>query len=286
MSYRIEELLVVAGVFMIFNLFLKIFVLFLMMGIGVILRKQRLVDDCATKTMAGLFMKFFYPCLIFVFLVKNFTVGIIINSSILPIGVFLIMFLGYLIGYIATKFITFKNNQELRMFNFQYLLNNYSFLPLPIILMLFGESLASKHLFATLGAEVMVWTVGVLCLTGSKFDQNFWKLLKKMFSLPVLAMLFSFFVIIFMPKLFLSEVGSAFFFVIETFGKATIPIAMIVAGSRLAMIKVRVPNLKQIYLVILRLVFIPLIVFLILKHFYDYCHYASSSYEHCLCRYF
>lgn len=243
---------------------LRVLVIFLMMGFGWILRKKEVVDEHSTKVMAKLFLQFFYPCLIISFLVKNFTIETILKDSILPLGVFFIMLLGYLFGFVFIKFLKFEDEKQKRMFHFQCFLNNYSFLPLPIILLFFGETMASKLLFATMGAEIAMWTIGIFCLNGDKFDKKF---LKNLCSPPMLAIIFSFFVIIFFPNLFSTEIGSSLFFVIEMFGKATIPIAMIVAGSRLFGISWRkFFDIKQIYIVFLRLIFIPFLIFLILKN--------------------
>ena len=254
------------------NLLTKIFVLFLMIGVGFYLHNRDILDKKTTHKLAKIFMLIFYPCMIFSFLVKNFTLQDILNESILPVSTFFIMLTGYLIGFVALKLISFDDNRQKNMFHFQCLINNYSFLPFPIIIMLFGENLASKFLFATLGAEFAIWTLGVFCLTGDKINKNF---LKNLFSPPVISIFISFLFIIIKSYLvkynlvfpaILEDINSSLFFVIEMFGKATIPAAMLVAGSRMYGIELKsMFDNKQIFLAVLRLVIIPTSIIFLLK---------------------
>jgi predicted permease len=252
------------------NLLIRIMVLFLMMGVGGYLHHIRILDKKTTHKIAKIFMLIFYPCMIFTFLTKNFTLNDILNESILPLGVFFIMLIGYIFGFFVIKLIAFKDQKEKQMFHFQCLINNYSFLPLPIVMMFFGDKIASKLLFSTLGAEFAIWTIGIFCLTGDKFNKNS---IKNLFSPPVFAILFSFLFIFFRsldfhtPILF-KDTWDSIFFVIDMFGKSTIPAAMIVTGSRMYAIDFKgIFEKKQYYLSILRLLIIPASVALILKFF-------------------
>ena len=255
------------------DLLTKIFILFLMMGIGFYLHYKYILDKKTTHKLAKIFMIIFYPCMIFSFLLKNFTVHDIISQSFLPITTFFIMMIGYFVGLFAMKFISFDTHKEKNMFHFQCLINNYSFLPLPIIILLFGENIASKHLFATLGAEFAIWTVGIFCLTGDKIDKNF---LKNLLSPPVISILISFLFIViklyflkynFIIPAFVTNINDSLFFVVDMFGKATIPTAMLVAGSRMYGIKFgNIFDVKQIYLVVLRLLIIPAIAIFMIKN--------------------
>jgi predicted permease len=254
------------------NLLTKIFALFLMMAVGVFLKHKNLLDDHTTQKLSKIFLIIFYPCMIFAFLVKNFTIQNILNESILPISAFLIMLTGYFVGLIAVKFIYFDTNKQKNMFQFQCLLNNFSFLPLPIIIMLFGEKLASKHLFSTLGAEFAIWTIGVFCLTGEKINRNS---IKNLFRAPVISILLALTFLTlksyllkynFSTPIFIKNTNDSLFFVIEMFGKATIPSAMLIAGSRMYGIKLTsIFEHKQIYLAFLRLLIIPSIIIALLK---------------------
>lgn len=245
-----------------------------MMAVGYFLRSRDFIDDKTTHKLSKLFLTIFYPCMILSFFTQNFTFQSILNEAILPISVFLMMLVGLFIGILVVKSLKFNTKNEKDIFLFQCLINNYSFLPLPILLLFFGEAMATKLLFSTLGAEIAIWSIGVFCLTGEKLNKNF---LKNIFSPPIIAIILSIFFLFikqffssFNDSILVREIGASLFFVIDIFGRATLPIAMIVAGSRIFGISLKFKNLfdfNQICLVFVRLFLIPFFVFLILKIF-------------------
>ena len=238
-----------------------------MIGVGILARKIDVIDRNTSNQMSKLITAFFYPALIFTSLVKNFTSTSLLANWVLPVGTLVIMATGYLTGVFCSHMIRFSSAEEKNQFIFQCTTNNYSFLPLPIVLMLWNETGVAKLIFSTLGSEISVWTLGILALTGNRFTK---KSLKNFISPPMLAIFAAIIVIIIkdfikiscislMTSSIVKEIGTSFFSVIEIFGGATIPIAMFIAGSRMADLKIH--NLltsKQGYLVLLRLLIIPL----------------------------
>lgn len=258
---------------MFIKLFIRIVAIFCMVGAGVLARKLDAVDDNTSSQMSKLVTNFFYPALIFTSLINSFTLKTLLQNWTLPAGMLLVMAIGYLIGVIAVRFINFSSDKERNQFAFQCTTNNYSFLPLPIILMLWGETGVAKLVFSTLGSEISVWTLGILALTGNKFRKEN---LKNLFSVPMIAIFLAILVILikgllenynimFTTDSVISEIFISFFSVIEIFGKAAIPVAMFIAGSRIADLKSQeLLTLKQGYLVTLRLFLIPLFAILLL----------------------
>ncbi|HNS31377.1 MAG TPA: AEC family transporter [bacterium] len=252
---------------MFIKLFIRILAIFCMIAFGIIARKLNVIDKNSSSQMSRLVTSFFYPALIFTSLVNNFTPRTIVSNWMLPAGMFVIMFVGYLTGLFSARFIKFSSAEEKNQFMFQCTTNNYSFLPLPIILLLWGETGVAKLVFSTLGSEISVWTLGILALTGNRFRRDN---LKNIISVPMMA-IFSAIAVIIARELLQQaghlptagsiyyEIGNSFFSVIEIFGKAAIPVAMFIAGSKMADLKSHhFMTLKQGYLVILRLLVIPL----------------------------
>lgn len=252
---------------MFIKLFIRILAIFCMIGFGIFARKLGFIDKNSSSRMSKLITNFFYPALIFTSLVNNFTARSLMANWFLPAGMAAIMATGYIIGRLSARFITFSSRDEKNQFMFQCTTNNYSFLPLPIILMLWGESGVAKLIFSTLGSEISVWTLGILALTGNKFRKEN---LKNLLSVPMTAIFLAIGVIVLrgllqnsgnvlMSNAVLKEAGASFFSVLEIFGKAAIPVAMFVAGSSMADLKSHhFLTLKQAYLVALRLLVIPL----------------------------
>jgi len=254
---------------MFIKLFIRILAIFCMIGFGILARKLKMLNNDTARNMSGIVTNFFYPALIFTSLVSNFTLKGLGENWVLPAGTVIIMSTGYIFGLVFSRFIGFSGEKEKNQFMFQCTINNYSFLPLPIILMLWGNAGVASLIFSTLGSELAVWTLGIFALTGNRFRKEN---LKQLLSVPMLSIFFAIAVIIvrdsmglLMTSTLLKEIGISFFSVLDIFGKGTIPMAMFIAGSRIAELKPQhLFTRRQSYVVGLRLLVIPAIVSLIL----------------------
>ncbi len=252
---------------MFLQFFIRIAAIFCMIGFGVLAKKLKFIDSSATTQLSKLVTYFFYPALVFSSLVTNFTLETLLANWALPAGTIIIMSTGCIIGVIFVKIFHFGDKTQKGQFLFQTTINNYSFLPLPIILILWGEGGVAQLIFSTLGSEITLWTLGILVLTGNKLSMDS---LRHLLSVPILAILSAIAVITFRSTagggagevIFSSEVFSlvstSLMDMLDVFGAATIPLAMFLAGSRVADLKPRhFFAFKQISVVVLRLIIIP-----------------------------
>ncbi|MCL4376828.1 MAG: AEC family transporter [Actinobacteria bacterium] len=251
---------------MFLKLFLTVFSIFLMMGFGFIAKKIRLINTDTTREMSHAIIKFFYPALIFSSLVNNFTVKSLLLNVSLPIGTLIIMVIGFIYGLLFSKVTLFTNQKEENSFRFLCTMNNYTFLPLPIILMLWGNKGVAMLIFSSLGAEICIWTLGIFSLTGTTLSR---KNLKQVLSVPLLTIIFSFFIIvirdsflvnnlIFINNPIFSQLSKSLMSVLDVFGKACIPIAMFIVGGKMAELRWKYMfDVKLIYLSAIRLLIIP-----------------------------
>ncbi|MCM8830294.1 MAG: AEC family transporter [Candidatus Omnitrophica bacterium] len=253
---------------MFIKLFIRILAIFGMIAAGAIARRLNMLTKDTASQMSRITTNFFYPALIFTYLVSNFSLKELAENWVLPFGTLIIMASGYITGNIFSRFTAFKNEKEKGQFLFQCTINNYSFLPLPIALMLYGNTGVAYLIFSTLGSEISVWTMGVFALTGNKFRRDS---VKNLLSVPMIAIVFSIIVIairdmcIYNCPWIIREIGTSFFSVIDIFGKGTIPVAMFIAGSRMADLKVHhLLTTLQGYIITLRLLVIPAISAIVL----------------------
>ncbi|MCM8785681.1 MAG: AEC family transporter [Candidatus Omnitrophica bacterium] len=229
--------------------------------LGVIIRKSKIISSSTIKEMSIVITKVFYPCLILSSFIKNFNSEELIKNYILPVGTILIMFTGYVYGIIFKKFIDFESSKEKKTFHFQCTINNYSFLPLPIILLLFGEAGVPKLILSTFGSEISVWTIGILSLTGNRFEK---KVLRNLLNIPMISIIFSIIFIFLKDAVnidnqIIVDIGKSILNVISLVGNATIPIALFIAGAKIGEIELKnIFKFKSILLSFLRLVIIPL----------------------------
>ncbi len=257
---------------MFIKLFIRILAIFCMMGLGMLARRLNMIDKDVAGKMSRAVTNFFYPALIFTTLVSSFTIRELAENWVLPAGTVVIMSTGYILGLVFYRFIRFSGEREKNQFFFQCTINNYSFLPLPIVLMLWGNPGVAALIFSSLGSELCVWTLGIFGLTGNRFRKEN---LKQLLSVPMIAILTSVAVMIFRDfawnstgfavNPFLKDLGGSFFSVLDIFGKGTIPLAMFIAGSRMAELKPHhLFTPTQGYVVALRLLVIPAVAAAIL----------------------
>lgn len=250
------------------KLFIRILAIFGMIAAGILARKLNMLNKETASQMSRITTNFFYPALIFTSLTSNFTLKGLADNWMLPLGALIIMVVGYIVGNITALFTVFTEERQKGQFLFQSTINNYSFLPLPIVLMLYGDIGVAGLIFSTLGSELSVWTIGVLALTGNKFRKGSFK---NLLSAPMMAILFSIIVIAardicgYRCGGNIQEIGQSVFSAISVFGQGAIPVAMFIAGSRMADLKPRnLFTVLQGYTVVLRLLIIPAIAAVII----------------------
>lgn len=249
------------------RLFIRIITIFLMIFLGALARRRGFQSTESMRRMSAALTGFFYPALIFSSLVSSFTVETLRANWLLPAGAMLIMAAGYLIGLVARRvFPLAAGRQGRNVFLFQCTINNYGFLPLPLVFMLWGEAGVALLIFSTLGSEMMVWTLGVLALTGNRVGRES---VARLFNLPVLAIVSAVAVIFIRsaaaaagrlpgPGSLPGETGAALLDVLDFFGRATVPLAMFLAGGRMAELRPRnLFNRDQFLVALLRLGVIP-----------------------------
>ena len=236
-----------------------------MMLPGFLLIRFQIIKTEVLKALSQIIVKVLYPCLIFGSITTNFTLRKIIEGWQLPVSIFLIVVLGYFIGLTFTGFFKVKDERLKRSMLFQFTINNYSFLPLAILAKLFSNEYVAALIFSTIGAELMVWTLGMLIINSSKgFSLGN---LKNLYSPPLMSIYFSLFVLLVLNLLSTSikeVLDSSLFFnygysTIKQIGEGTVPIAMLMTGGRMATIKWSDLKLSAIwYVTFFRLIVIPL----------------------------
>jgi len=243
-------------------IFLKILPIFLIILLGFFARKKGFIGMSTIKEISVSITKFFYPALIFFSFLKNFNADELINGWQLPLGTLILMFSGYLAGISISKFLKFRDNKEEDTFRFQCTINNYSFLPMTVIIVLLGEKKIPELILSTFGSEISVWTFGILALTGNRIKKESFK---NLLSVPMIAILLSVLLIFLRDKTgisvgneYLKVFFSSILISVDLLGKITVPLAIFIAGCRMGDVKLKgIVNLKNIVLTFIRLFLIP-----------------------------
>lgn len=259
------------GDFVLFIISLRLLTVFLMIGLGWLARRLQVIDVAATNRLSRLLVYFIYPALVFSSMVQSFSLDSLARKWILPVGALAIMATGFVFGLVWLKLVGGFNSREGRAFHFQATINNYSFLAMPLALFYWGEEGLAGVVFSTLGSELAMWTLGVYAIGKSRLS---WQVFRQLLSPPMVAIVCALLVILLRDAAGLAflassvsaieaETGAAALWAawldgLSMFGLATIPLAMVVAGSRIADLKQRhLLRYRQLRVVAVRLLVVP-----------------------------
>jgi len=237
-------------------------------------RKRGVVSETGTSEMVRVLIAIIYPCLIFSS-VTRLRVQELAANWIMPVMALAIAGTGLALGLVALRFMKGVDQQRASAFLFQNTINNYLFLPLPLVMMLWQEQGVALLVFASMGFELTVWTVGVFLFNrSSKLSEG----IRMMFGPPLMALLFSIGWVcvrdLAVPDLpasgFLADLVRRLLdlmnFGADTVGKATVAVSMIVSGSRIAALDISAAFDRHVWIVsALRLVVTPVVFILLLK---------------------
>lgn len=247
---------------------LQIFCVFGLMACGFYARKRGLLSACGTRELARLATDIIYPALIFVS-ITSLSMADLKANWLLPLCVLGIALIGLLLGLIAVRFLGQIAPATARAFLFHCMVNNYLFLPMPLVLFIFGEHGVALLVFSSIGYELILWTVGVYLFRraptpGASFRQ--------LLSPPFVTLVASLVWVWTRDTLGIEWQGlwaalaESVIFMARMMGQATITLAVLIAGSRFAVLRPgtmlgwRLWVLSVIRLVIIPIILLPLLM--------------------------
>lgn len=253
---------------------LQVIFILALMAVGYAARRRGMVGARGTSEMAHVLIAIIYPCLIFSSVTRLNAQELAIHW-VMPAMAMAIAGTGLLLGLVALRFLEGIDRKRANAFLFQSTINNYLFLPLPLVMLLWGEKGVALLVFASMGFEVVIWTVGVFLFNRTRKLSDGIRL---MLGPPLVTLVFSIGWVcvrdLLQPELpdigFFADLGHRLLdllhFGTETVGKATIAVSMIVSGSRIAALDVRAAFNRHVWIVsVLRLVVTPVAFIMLLK---------------------
>lgn len=240
----------------------QILAVFALISCGVFARRRKLISAQGTSDLARITTDMLYPALIFTSTIRLSVTDLRANA-LLPALVLIIAMVGLGLGLIAVRFLGAVPRQTHRAFLFHCMINNYLFLPLPLVLFLFGDRGVALLVFSSVGFEIIVWSLGVFLISGGTGS---WKTqARSLFSPPFITLLSSLTWVFIRDSFgiqftgFMEPVSNTFVSVVRFLAEATVAASVIVAGSRFAVLKAKTMLSWRIWLVsLIRLVLVPL----------------------------
>jgi predicted permease len=139
---------------------------FAVVGVGVLVRRLGVLTEEADKSLLNLIVNVLLPCLIFSVVVESQTLRQGRNLIWPPLVGYATMVGGCLTALATARWFGLKPGPPRRTFAFSVGLYNYGYIPIPLVMALFGSDTLAVLFVHNLGVELGTWTVGIALLTG------------------------------------------------------------------------------------------------------------------------
>lgn len=224
------------------------------------LEKKSPLSKRSKDWAARILINLCYPSLIFASLLMRVNLETLYQLWRLPLFVSFVLLLGLTLGIASENRVGLAEEGQRRSYRFLSLLPNYSYLPLMVAQALWGDSGIGLVAIASIGADLVLWTLGVPQIMQVRRLQ--WRGLVK--NPPLIALVLAFF--------FLQPNSQNWRELLEPFlpwlrmiGSSTVPLSMLLLGTHLARPTQAKQNQKaHAVLLFLRLVLIPGLCYCIL----------------------
>jgi len=169
------------------EILLLILPVFALIAIGVGLRRLSWLTEEADSSLLKVVVNFLYPCLILDNVLNNEALREPSNLFLAPLTGFGLMSLCIVLGLAVARAIGLKKGEGLRTFAFAVGINNYGYIPIPLMTAMFGADSVGLLLVHNVGCEASIWTVGIFVLSGLSWREGW----KKLINPPVVALILS-----------------------------------------------------------------------------------------------
>ncbi len=239
--------------------------LFILMLVGFMLYRFKLIDDKFTDTLSLLLVRIIFPALIISRITEHFSFHEFKGWWFFPLAAVALYAIGLAVASLA--YLPFKNGSSRKEFITGAAFQNCGYLPINLILFSFagavGDRLMIYVFLFIVGFNVMMWSFVPLFLS-SGADRNM--KMKALLNPPVIATILALGYVALMGKASLAPIIAD---PLRQLGHAAFPIAMLVIGAYLCRFRAFLPENKGMLImgVLTRLIFIPAIVLFLLMIF-------------------
>lgn len=144
---------------------LKLTSMFLVMALGWVARKRSIITDDATRVLCRLLVDMIFPALVFTQMLRTVNPQVLRECWFVPILGAAVIVVAKIVGQLGMPL--FRHKGALSTAVFLVAMPNWVFFPLPIVARLFGDSGVRDVLLCNVGAQLMLWTIGVWTLRGT-----------------------------------------------------------------------------------------------------------------------
>ncbi|KZL93645.1 AEC family transporter [Clostridium magnum] len=233
----------------------QVAILFIVMGIGIIARKKKILNDEVKKGITDLILNITLPLMIISSFNQKFSMDMLLNA------VYILVFSTciHLISYFAGKILYFKSSDDRKnVLRYLTVFSNAAFMGYPILEAMYGKTGVFYASIYCIPVRVFMWTLGVMLFT-SKKESNY---LKQIFLNPGIIAV----VIGFIPFVLSIEFPIIITKTLNMMGNMTTPLSMLMVGAMIADSQVKgIFEGAVFYGSFVRLIIIPVLVLTALK---------------------
>lgn len=241
------------------QIFTQVVVIFLLMLLGVVIRKLGFLHSQSINDLTNIILYFLSPIVIIKAFEQPFSRARFNQLLVLVVAVFLTYFVSILLASLLFRRVRDQNIRRIAIYGSTY--SNNGFMGIPLAQGLFGSIGVFYAVASMIGFNVMSWTQGIGIFqdrTQRRFGEQFKKIILNPNIIAIIVGLIMFVTSYHLPKLLFSF--------IDYTSPAFTPMAMIVIGCNLANLSlkdVKLPGSLWVSLVVRDLVF-PILGVLIL----------------------
>ncbi len=233
----------------------SVLVILILLLVGVWARLKGLMTRETSESISRIVIDITTPALIFTAMYRQFTPDLLRQSYVLPLFGALAILTGFTVGLLLLRAARLEEDED-NTFLYLTAISNFSYMPLPLAYMLFGDKGIILLFLANVGSYFMLWTFGVWILTRNRLNLSG---LKNLLTPPLIGLVIGFLVPLSPLK------GHIPVFIIDALdmlGKATVPLVMLSVGGLIATVdfKKAFTQATMPVLVVARLFLIPAIM--------------------------
>lgn len=239
-------------------------ILFILIFIGFIIKKKNIINDQMTKDLSGLILNVTLPFMMITAMNYSFSLEMFKNSVLTL--VFGVISYGIVIIVAVMFNKAFKpSDSQKGVYSFLIVFPNTGFMGFPVLNAMFGDIGIFYGAIYNLLFNLLTWTLGVKYITAHNTDKDKASSGLKNFINPGFISVFIGLLIFISPV----KLPNIVYTPLKLIGDTTTPLAMLVAGSMLADIKIAevLSNKKLYVLAAIRLLLAPISMLIIFSIF-------------------
>ncbi|WP_411682159.1 AEC family transporter [Clostridium thailandense] len=233
----------------------QVAILFIIMAIGVIARKKKILTDEVKKGVTDLILNITLPLMIIASFNQKFSMDMLVNAGVILIFSTSI----HTISYFVSKILYFKSTDDRKsVLRYLTVFSNAAFMGYPVLEAMYGKIGVFYASIYCIPVRVFMWTLGVMLFT-SKKEGNY---LKQIFFNPgIIAVIIGF-----IPFSLSIQFPIIISNTLNMMGNMTTPLSMLIVGSMIADADIKkIFEGTVFYGAFVRLIIIPIVVLTVLK---------------------